>query len=462
MVRKGGKLVEATWDEALQVIANKFKESSASVAGLASDRLSNEDLFTFRNLFAEGLKSKNYGLADQLLAGGDVVAQVGIAKDSNLLSLGKGDAILVVASDLHESAPVWWLRVKQAAERGATVVVLNGYETRLDAYAKHVVQYKQGKAINTVRQVVNSAKVTDASDNDDQLQQIGQALVNADNLVVFYGDAGLNYEQTDVVAKMLGNLLLLKPHAGKINNGIIPVHPRANTQGAWDMGVARTDAPDIYVRLGKSIKTLYVAGADPVGDGKMSGKNGLDFLIVQELFMTATAEVADVVLPAQSWAEREGTFTSGERRVQRYYPAIQPVGDSRADWQILAQIGEKMGMGKAKFAGSLVFKQISQGVKDYAGMDYRTLAQVVDQWPEVGGEDLYYGGTSYDNQAGIGEQWASGAELGSVDAFTVPSVKESANEVSPRAALYAPGTLILKSEVLVNRLAQTVNLEPVN
>ncbi len=73
-----------------------------------------------------------------------------------------------------------------------------------------------------------------------------------------------------------------------------------------------------------SVKALYVLGADPVGDGLMAGRGKLDFLVVQELFLTETAREADVVLPAQSWAEREGTFTNGERRVQRYYPAIQP------------------------------------------------------------------------------------------------------------------------------------------
>jgi predicted molibdopterin-dependent oxidoreductase YjgC len=86
---------------------------------------------------------------------------------------------------------------------------------------------------------------------------------------------------------------------------------------------------------------------------------------VQELFLTETAKLADVVLPAQSWAEREGTFTSGERRVQRYYPAIPAMGEARPDWQILAQLSERVGMGKPPFAASLVFKEIAAAVPQY-------------------------------------------------------------------------------------------------
>ena len=179
--------------------------------------------------------------------------------------------------------------------------------------------------------------------------------------------------------------------------------------------------------------------------------------------MTPTARQADVVLPAQSWAEREGSFTSGERRVQRFYPAIQPIGESLPDWQILAGVGEKLGLGKPPFAAALMFREIAQAVPQYAGMSYRTLAQVVDQWPYVGGEDLYYGGTSYDNKSGVGEQWAAAAESedGAVELFDVPDVARagSAPDASgerltaiPTTALYRSGTLINHSPVISSRI----------
>ncbi len=469
LIRRNGELMPASWDEALSLVAEKLSADKSAAAGLAGDRLSNEDLFAFAKLFKDGLSSDQFDLADKQLAGGDVVAKVGIASGSNLGEVGQGDAILVVATDLHQEAPIWWLRVKQAAERGATVIVLNARATRLDSFAAFVSHYGAGGGLEMVRALHNAAKLKDAPAQN-KLQEAGQALIAADNLLIFYGNEGLSYDQSRILAQMLGNMLLLKEgddrHAGNINNGLIPVWRRANSQGAWDMGVAGEDKPDIYAGIENgSIKALLVAAADPIGDGYLADRQGLGFLAAQELFLTETAKAADVVLPAQSWAEREGTFTSGERRIQRYYPAIPPVGESRPDWQILSQIGEKVGLEKPKFAASLLFKQISESVAEYAGVDYRGLAQMVEQWPLVGGEDLYYGGTSYANEVGVGIQWKVAAETEAVNFFETAEAAESSDSLQliQSRELYRPGTLIEKSALLADRLSQpTVWVNPAN
>ncbi|MEM7112550.1 MAG: NADH-quinone oxidoreductase subunit NuoG [Chloroflexota bacterium] len=473
MVRKNGQLVEASWNEALDMVAGKLQADS--VAGLAGDRLSNEDLFLFQKLFRKGLKSNNIDLANRRLGGGEVIANVGISSGSNLQDLGAGDVAVVVASDLHEEVPMWWLRLKQASQRGLTIVTLNLRGTRLDDFAQHAIQYGPGQAVATLRQLVNLAKVETDDEGDDPLVIAAAAVSKAKNLVAFYGAEGLTLDETDAVAKLLANLLLLgngDAHAGKINNGLVAVWPHANTQGAWDMGIhpalgpgykavkeAGLGASEIYAGAADgSIQTLYVMGSDPIGDGLMDGRGKLDFLVVQELFMTETAEVADVVLPAQSWAEREGTFTSGERRVQRYYPAITPVSEARADWQIVAQISERVGLGKPAFAASLVFRDVAKAVRAYKGMDYRSLAKYEKQWPDVGGEDLYYGGNAYENRSGLGQQWASAAESGSVSLYDVPEMGGDADDglhVVRTAALYTPGTLNSHSaHLLGNRMAQ--------
>lgn len=473
LIRKNGQLVEVSWDEALDLAAEKLQEHSTAVAGLSGDRLSNEDLYAFQHLFRRGLGSNNVDLANRRLAGGDVAAQVGLASGSNLQDLGTGDAILVVASDLHEEEPIWWLRVKQASERGAALIILNLRSTRLDKYADFVFHYAPGAAIATVRKLINAAKV-ETGTAVDQLTSAAEALIKANNLVAFYGYEGLTYAETDTLAKLLANLLLLKneeqAHAGQVNSGLIPVWPHNNTQGAWDMGVHPVFGPGyqpvespgmtasaIYeaVQTG-SLKALYVMGADPVGDGLLSNRGQLDCLIVQELFLTETAKLADIVLPAQSWAEREGTFTSGERRVQRYYRAVPPLGECRADWQITAQIGERLDMGKPAFAASLLFRDLAKVVPQYKGMDYRSLAKVEEQWPVVGGDDLYFGGTSYKNEVGLGQQWAVTAESEEVGLFEV-SEGDTAVTAKPSLvripALYTPGTLISKTALLADRLA---------
>ena len=404
------------------------------------------------------------------------MARVGFQSDSdvgNPSRLGAGDAVLVVASDLHEEEPVWWLRAKQAADRGASLVTLNLRPTRLDKYATHALYYRPGEALSTVRQLLSAAKVE--TESDEPLAVAAKTLVEAENLTVFYGYEGLSYDETEALARLLGNLLLVKngsdrDHVGRGNNGLIPVWPHNNTQGAWDMGVHPAfspgykpvaemglDAAAIYEGVENgTVKALYVLGADPVGDGLMPGRGQLDFLVVQELFLTETAAAADVVLPAQSWAERDGTFTSGERRVQRYYPAIRQVGDSRPDWKILALVGERVGLDKPAFAAGQIFGEIAKSVPQYKGLDYRTLAQVEKQWPDVGGEDLYYGGNAYENRSGLGRQWlpvANGSEP--FDIADTPSEAEADKLRAVRvAAHYTPGTLISKSRILEPRMAR--------
>jgi NADH-quinone oxidoreductase subunit G len=201
---------------------------------------------------------------------------------------------------------------------------------------------------------------------------------------------------------------------------------------------------------------LFVLGADPLGDGLLLERDQLDFLVVQELFITETAALADVVLPAQSWVERDGTFTSAERRVQRYYPAIQPVGASRPDWQILALLNERVGLGAPPFAASLVFRELAQAVPQYKGIDYRSLAQVEKQWPDVGGDDLYYGGNAYENRSGLGQQWPA-TGTGSFEPIDLPDSPLLAQTDGLRvvrvAALYTPGTLLNQSPILASRFA---------
>jgi len=453
-----------------------LQQNRSAAAGLTGERLSNEDLFQFQKLFRQGLKNNNIDLADRRMGGGQVVAQVGVGRGSNLKDLTAEDAIVVAAADLHEEAPVWWMRVKQAAERGVTVVTINVRPTRLDDYASHCLRYRPGEALALVSQLVSSARVETESANGNLVAAAADALVKARNLVAFYGGEGLSYDETETLAKLLGNLLLVKngnSHVGQVNNGLIPVWPYNNSQGARDMGIhpllgpgyttiedGGLDAAGIYAGAASgAVKALYVLGADPVGDGLMEGRGELEFLVVQELFLTETAALADVVLPAQSWAERDGTFTNGERRVQRYYPSIMPIGQSRPDWQILAQIGERIGLGKPAFAASLMFRDLAKAVPQYKSMDYRSLARVEKQWPDVGGEDLYYGGNAYNNRSGLGEQWPASAEAGAVPPFDVPDVKSAVPDgliLIGTKALYSAGTLLGYSQVIASRVARPV------
>ena len=137
LVRTGKELKETGWDEALKEAAEKIKQAGTSLVTLASGRLTNEDIFTLRKLTeAQGGTFVGYSR----MAGGDLVNQFGMAPGSNLGSLGKGSVIIVAASDLHEEAPVWWLRIREAVKRGAELIVANARPTRLDDFATHSVR----------------------------------------------------------------------------------------------------------------------------------------------------------------------------------------------------------------------------------------------------------------------------------------------------------------------------------
>jgi NADH-quinone oxidoreductase subunit G len=159
------------------------------------------------------------------------------------------------------------------------------------------------------------------------------------------------------------------------------------------------------------------------------------------------------VLPAQAHTEREGTFTSGERRVQRFYPAAHPRGEVRADFQIATELGSLLGLNlKGKFP-SLVFAQLCQETPGYQGLTYQKLAEVVEQWPIIGREDLYYGGTSYANKQGLGVQLESLDDEG-IQQIPMPELPKGDLVAIPVTKLYDHGTMMLPSKVLHTRLVK--------
>lgn len=469
LIRKDGQLVTADWDEAIGLVAEKFKEAGGDLLTLVSGRLSNEDLFNLQQLTVQvGGKAALYTTQ----AGGDLVAQVGVGQGTNFSDMGPETAILVVASDLQEEAPVWWLRVKQAAERGAKLIVLNPRPTKLEKYASHIVRYPYGSEAAALLAIVNSlsAKRPDLPEDaqnlarSEELQTAAKAFSAAENGIVIYGAEGLGLSGSRSLAQACANLLTVTGHTGRANNGLLAVWQRANDQGAWDMGLRPVG--DLHESM-QAAKALYVVAADPAGDNP-SMFEASDFLVVQDLFLTDTAKLADVILPAQTFTEREGTYTSGERRVQRFYPAIPERPGCKSDFAIAGQIGRELGLDIEPRLASKVMPRIAGEVPDYAGLSYVKLAQVVEQWPVVGRDDLYYGGTTYENKQGLGVQLAPGVERGQVVSLTweQPDTEKPAVNgllAVPVTRLLDRGQTVAPSQVLSERIPQPyVVLHPVD
>jgi NADH-quinone oxidoreductase subunit G len=455
LIRKNGDLVPAEWEEALELAALKLRSAGPDGLALVSGRLSNEDLFNLSKL-AEGVKAKT--ALYTYMAGGDLTAQVGLGRGTNFADMGKGSAILVIASDLEEEAPIWQLRVKAAAKRGAHVIVANPRPTKLDRTAGTIIRYNYGVEAGVVQAMLNqlSAKRPNLPASVVELartrpvQEAAQIFAEAENGVVIFGSEGLGLEGSQALAQACANLLTLTNHTGRANNGLLGVWPRANEQGAWDLGFR--PSADLKADLA-STRTLLAAGVDPFGDDPILAQAFNGFLIVQELYLTETARRADVVFPVQSFTEREGTYTSGERRVQRFYPAVPEPHGVRSDYAVAAMLGKRLGLDLEEKIASKVFLRLAASLKDYAGLSYQKLSEAPAQWPIVGRGDLYYGGTTYENTQGLGVQLQPAVERGEfpslawVDAPEWKFFKFGLVAV-PATILYDRGNTILHSDLL--------------
>ncbi|MBN1311687.1 MAG: NADH-quinone oxidoreductase subunit NuoG [Anaerolineae bacterium] len=481
LIRRNGRLVEAGWEEALREVTAQLQHAGENVAAIAGGRLPNEDLFALQKLIrAQG---SHHIDAYPPVRGGEFTASVGVGVGTNLADMGSGDAIVVIAGDLHEEAPLWWLRVKAAAERGAMLITIGGRETRLDKFATHSLRYDYTEEVATLNALLGCMKLTGlprsvdglkeavkgarAFKPDKAIKDAAEALAGANNVIALVGHEGLDGQGSHNLAQAVANLLMATGHFGRPNNGLIVVWPTANGQGASDIGVRPDYRPgyqripvpgmgytDILAALAdNTLRALYVVGADPLFDdpaAEQALRSTLGTIIVQDMFLTATAEVADVVLPSQSAAEREGTYTSGERRVQRFYPAIEPCGQSQPDWLIIQTIGKRLGHGNPSPSAAAVLLEIAKTVPQYAGITYQTLAEVEPQIPDVGGEDLYYGGTAFRNRHGLGVQWPAAAESGG--ALSAHPV-EAAESIEPEEdmLLVVPITLLYDAEPVFHK-----------
>jgi formate dehydrogenase major subunit len=216
-----------------------------------------------------------------------------------------------------------------------------------------------------------------------------------------------------------GNLAMLTGNVGKPGSGVNPLRGQNNVQGACDMGtlpnvfpgyqpvaneVARkkfesawrvelSAVPGMKLTemfpaiINGDIKAMYIMGENPVLTDPDSrhireALSKLDFFVFQDIFLNETAEYAHVVLPAASFAEKDGTFTNTERRVQRIRKAIEPIGQSRDDWWITCDIARRMGAAGFDYtASSEIMDEIARLTPSYAGITYKRLEEGSLQWP---------------------------------------------------------------------------------
>jgi formate dehydrogenase alpha subunit len=251
----------------------------------------------------------------------------------------------------------------------------------------------------------------------DELCKAARFLGGARNAVIAYGSGITQHVRGTDGVKALANLAMITGTLGKEQGGLYPLCSQSNCQGAFDMGglpdylpgYQRVDDPAVRQRFEKawgkelppkpglslvemfdSIQAGKIKGLIVVGENPMitlpnlkrleAAMKRLEFLVVVDTFLTETAQRANVVLPGATFAEKDGTFTSMERRVQRVRRAIHPAGD-KAEWEILLALAAQMGHGMEYHHPSEIFSEMASLTPLFTGIDYETLEQGGVQWP---------------------------------------------------------------------------------
>lgn len=387
-MRVGGELVDCTWDEALSVIATNLKvirnkRGPESIGGLGSVRTTNEDSYLFQKFMRAVVGTNNV----------DMLARLKVPKGLNaaffsgeLNKMSEHEVILVLDKNVGELNPLTGIEIVQAATRkDRKVILVNNEFNKFNKIASVVIPSSSDKAIEDLVSALSSTK------GGSEIKKAAELLKAATSVAIIIPARVTDKE-----------FVKIKELSGQLKNVThYPLVRRSNFQGSLDMGVvpgyypgyrgvdAETTAsfasawnailPDTpgmnavemidAIAPGK-LAALYIMGDDPVGSDRHLKEplDKLEFLVVQDIFMTETAKIADVVLPAASSAEKAGTFTNLERRLQQLNKAEEPVGESRPDWEIIQDIAKRMG-GSMRYASARdILKEIKTVVPLYADL----------------------------------------------------------------------------------------------
>ena len=428
LIKKDGKFAEASWEEAYKEVAAKLKAAKGDEVGfVASARTCNEDNYVFKNLAANVVKTANIDYCGRRCNADAVKGLVEAfgqgAMTNSITDISTAKAILIVGSNPLEENPLAGRRVILAQKNGAKVIVA---DARTSATAKiadlHVainpgteVAFLNGVAAAIIKagkenkdfiakktSNFDKCKAAVAPCTPDAVAKIcgipADAVTKAAELFTAAQPASVVTSAGAVsgdLVRACTNLALLTGNVGVAGAGVNLLRGKSNAQGAMDVGCVASDASHtvpamIEAAAAGKIKALYVMGENIASAGAKVAEalDKVGFLVVQDMFMTETAAKAHVILPSASFAERDGTVTNSERRVQRVRKAIEPIGSTKADWQIICELAKAMGAEKdfAYKNAEEIFGDIAKNVPVYAGITYAKLEKPeAIQWPAAGG-----------------------------------------------------------------------------
>jgi formate dehydrogenase major subunit len=454
LIKEGGKFREATWDEALDLVASKLSEmkeaDAEQLAFLSSARCTNEENYVFQKFVRTVIGTNNVDHCARLCHGPSVAGLAQTfgsgAMTNSLESCAHADVVFLIGTNTLEQHPLMWRRALQAKDKGAKIMVADPRFTPSAKQADLYLPFKSGTDVALLNGMMNVILEEGLEDKEfienrtkdfDELkamvkkypvEEVSKITGVAPELI---REAAIMYAKADNAALLFSmgitqhtvgtenvmstsNIAMLTGNIGRPGTGVNPLRGQNNVQGACDMGALPVVFPgyqavidetlgekmqtswgcsDLSPRPGLTvvemmhaahdgdIKGMYIMGENPmVSDPDLqhveAALNNLDFLVVQDIFLTETAELADVVLPAMSWAEKDGTFTSTERRVQYIRKAVEGPGEARDDWAITSEIATRMGSDLFNFnSPHEIMEEVRTVTPQYAGMNKERLSK---------------------------------------------------------------------------------------
>lgn len=467
LIKKNGRHVEASWEEALELIARRFSEirrqhGSNALAGYASAKCTNEDTYLFQKFVRTAFGTNNLDYCTRLCHSSTVTAMIkalGSGAGSNSIEdFAATDCLFITGNNIVETHPVTATFAKNGRERGAQVIVCDPRWTPMVKHADLWLQPRLGTDVALLNGLTNilieegfaderfiAERVDGGLQSFQELKKVVSAYTPERTAEItgvpaekqrkaarIYGGAetamvvtgmGMSQQSTgtnNVYA--LINMMLTAGQVGRERCGIDPPRGQNNVQGVTDVGCHPANYPgyisvrdeenrrrlaeiwkvpyeslpaepglttvEIAQAAGRGeVKGMYIMGenpllTDPDLNHTREALEQLDFLVVQDIFHTETTPLADVILPAACFAEKEGTFVNSDRRTVRVRKAVEPPGQARGDWEILVDLAARMGYDLGSYAGAgEIFDEIAAVAPIFAGINYDRIEHQGIQWP---------------------------------------------------------------------------------
>ncbi len=430
LIRKDGKLQPAHWNEAIELVSSKLKAAKEqfgpdSVYGVGSSKLTNEDNYVLQKFFRTVLGTNNVDCrvnSKSLLPALDSNGKP-VGMENSIEDIERAKLIFVFGCDLETEHPIVNLRVIKSVRKGNALVVANPEKSRLARFAKDELIYEKGKEkafLDAILQKLGGKSEQTGSASGiaaEQIARLAQTLKEAESVLILCGKRIVEHPDNLQLVERLRDLLRSSGHQGKDACGVNLLWTECNSQGVMDSGVLPDRLPG-YVALSDQravnrteevwrtkvpskpgldfngmlqaaakgyVKALYLTGADPMGEypDRKQVKEALEklsFLVVQDVLLTGTAELAHVVLPGTSFTEKDGTFTNAERRIQKLTKAFGPLAGCKADWDIICKLAQAMGHDFDYASPAQIFEELAKASPIHSGMNWSDLGESGRRW----------------------------------------------------------------------------------